>query len=115
MEPLMAVVIGGLYAAALYLMLRRNIMKLVIGLSLLGNATNLLIFTASGLTRAKPPLVPLGAITPPEPYADPVPQALILTAIVIGFGLMAFVLVLVLEVYRTLGTTDADTLSENET
>jgi multicomponent Na+:H+ antiporter subunit C len=68
----------------------------------------LLIFTAGGLTRARPPVVPDGAVTLEPPYADPVPQALVLTAIVIGFGLLAFSLVLARGVHVTAGTDDVD-------
>ena len=107
---LMAVVIGGLYAVGLYLMLRRNIVKLIFGLMLLGHASNLLIFTVGGLVRARPPLVPVGASAPPPGVADPVPQALVLTAIVIGFALTAFAAVLVKRVYRVTGTDDSDAL-----
>lgn len=108
MEALLAVVVGGLYAAGFYLVLRRSLVKLIIGLALLGNAANLLIFTAGGLTRGRPPLVPPGEWLPSHPVADPLPQALILTAIVIGFGVLAFAMVLVYRVYATLGTDDVE-------
>lgn len=115
METVLAFVIGGLYAAALYLLLRRSIVKLVIGLALLGNAANLLIFTAARVTRGRPPLVPEGAAAPVPPFADPLPQALILTAIVIGFGVMAFALVLVHRAYQTVGTDDLDDMRSTDT
>jgi multicomponent Na+:H+ antiporter subunit C len=67
-----------------------------------------LIFTAGGLTRARPPVVPEGVRVLENPYADPVPQALVLTAIVIGFGLLAFLLVLAHRVHATVGTDDVD-------
>ena len=75
MEALLALVSGVLYAAGIYLMLRRRLAQLIIGLGLLSNGTNLLIFTAGGLTRARPPVVPEGAEALAPPYADPVPQA----------------------------------------
>ena len=108
MEVLLAVTSGVLYAAGIYLMLRRRLAQLIIGLGLLSNGTNLLIFAAGGLTRAHPPLVPDGADRLIQPYADPVPQALVLTAIVIGFGLLAFSLVLAHRVHATIGTDDVD-------
>ena len=108
MEVLLAVASGVLYAAGIYLLLRRRLAQLIIGLGLLSNGTNLLIFTAGGLTRARPPVVPIGAQSLVEPYADPVPQALVLTAIVIGFGLLAFSLVLAHRVHDTVGTDDVD-------
>ena len=108
MEALLALAAGVLYAAGIYLMLRRRLAQLIIGLALLSNGTNLLIFTAGGLTRARPPVVPDGATELVEPYADPVPQALVLTAIVIGFGLLAFSLVLAHRVHATVGSDDVD-------
>jgi len=107
-EVLLAIASGVLYAAGIYLMLRRRLAQLIIGLSLLSNGTNLLIFTAGGLTRAQPPVVPDGADRLMPPYADPVPQALVLTAIVIGFGLLAFSLVLAHRVHATIGSDDVD-------
>ena len=61
MEVLLALASGVLYAAGIYLMLRRRLAQLIIGLGLLSNGTNLLIFAAGGLTRARPPVVPDGA------------------------------------------------------
>jgi multicomponent Na+:H+ antiporter subunit C len=108
MELLLAVASGVLYAAGIYLMLRRRLAQLIIGLGLLSNGTNLLIFTAGGLTRGRPPVIPEGAVALEPPYADPVPQALVLTAIVIGFGLLAFSLVLAHRVHDSVGTDDVD-------
>lgn len=108
MELLLALASGVLYAAGIYLMLRRRLAQLIIGLGLLSNGTNLLIFSAGGLTRSRPPVVPAGAVALAQPYADPVPQALVLTAIVIGFGLLAFLLVLAHRVHATTGTDDVD-------
>jgi multicomponent Na+:H+ antiporter subunit C len=107
-EALLALVSGVLYAAGIYLMLRRRLAQLIIGVALLSNGTNLLIFTAGSLTRARPPVVPEGAAVLAPPYADPVPQALVLTAIVIGFGLTAFSLVLAHRVHSITGTDDID-------
>jgi multicomponent Na+:H+ antiporter subunit C len=114
METLMAIVIGVLFASGIYLMLRRSIVKLAIGLVLMSQSANLLIFTAAGLTRGNPPLVPEGESSPPIPFADPLPQALVLTAIVIGFGVLAFTLVLVKRVYQTVGTDDMDEMRSTD-
>jgi len=108
MELLLALAAAVLYGTGIYLMLRRRLAQLIIGLGLLSNGTNLLIFAAGGLTRARPPIIPPGATVLVPPYADPVPQALVLTAIVIGFGLLAFSLVLAHRVHATLGTDDVD-------
>lgn len=110
MEIVLAFVIGGLYAAGIYMMMRRSIVKLIIGLALLGHAANLLIFTVSRLNRGQPAIVPAGAEAPIGAFADPLPQALILTAIVIGFGTLAFAVVLIKRVYQTVGTDDLDSI-----
>lgn len=110
MEVLLAIVSGVLYGTGFYLMLRRRLAQLVIGLGLVGNGTNLLIFAAGGLIRARPPVIPEGATTLVPPYADPMPQSIILTAIVIGFGVLAFTLVLSHRVHQSLGTDDVDAI-----
>lgn len=114
MTVLMAVVVGSLYAAGLYLMMRRNLVKLVLGLCLLSHGANLLIFTTGGLTRGKAPLVKTGDSVPDPTAADSVPQALILTAIVIAFAVLAFALVLAHRVNRTLDTDDLDEMRETD-
>ncbi|MFO8004059.1 Na+/H+ antiporter subunit C [Thioalkalivibrio sp.] len=115
MEIVMAFVVGGLYAAAIYMMLRRSIVKLVIGLVLLSNAANLLIFTAAGLTRGAPPLINVGDTLPPGISADPLAQALILTAIVIGFGVLAFAVVLIHRAFEVVGVDDMDKMKDTDT
>jgi multicomponent Na+:H+ antiporter subunit C len=115
MSIVLAISVGALYAAGLYMMLRRSIVKLIIGLALLGHAANLLIFTAAGLTRARAPLVPEGAVRPPLPTADPLPQALVLTAIVIGFGVLAFTVALIHRTHGATGTDDIDHLRTTDT
>ena len=112
METFWAFVVGALFAAAIYLLLRRNLAKLAIGLILLGNAANLLIFSAAGLTQGNPPFVPQGATAPLQGSADPLPQALILTAIVISFGVLAFFLALLRVAYDRLGISDIENLKE---
>jgi len=112
METLLALVVGFLFAAGVYLMLSRAPVKLVIGLALLSNAVNLLIFAAAGLTRGKPPLIPFNAARPEGIISDPLPQALVLTAIVISFGLLAFTLVLFRRAHEEQGTQDIDEMTE---
>lgn len=115
MNTVLAVTVGALYAAGLYMMLRRSIVKLIIGLALLGHAANLLIFVAAGLTRARPPLVPEGATQPVLPTADPLPQALVLTAIVIGFAVLAFSVALIHRTHQATATDDIDRLRTTDT
>ena len=114
MTLLLAVVIGLLYTAAIYLMLRRSVVRLVFGLVLLGHAANLLIFTAGGLVRGRAPIVAEGALTPPVGVADPIPQALVLTAIVIGFAVVAFAAVLVHRTVDQTRTDDVDNMRSTE-
>jgi multicomponent Na+:H+ antiporter subunit C len=88
------------------------VLKLALGLSLLANAANLVIFVAAGMTRGQPPLIAEGATAPPPDAADPLPQAMVLTAIVIGFSVLAFTLTLMHRVYQEGGSDDVDDLSE---
>lgn len=115
MELLMAGVIGILYGAGVYLMQRRNMVKFLVGLALLSHGANLLIFTAGGLTRSAPPLIPETSDAAPPLHADPLPQALILTAIVISFAVLAFALILFLRAYQTTGTDDLNDLRSTDT
>lgn len=115
MEYLMALVIGVIFTAALYMIMRRSIVKLVIGLMLLSNAANLLIFTVAGMTRGAPPLIPEGAEQMLDAVADPLPQALILTAIVIAFGVLAFAVVLIHRAYQVVGNDDLDQMKGTDT
>ncbi len=110
MEATLALLVGILVAASVYLMLARNVLRFLFGLVLLSNAANLTIFAAGRLTPRVPPLVPEGLSAPPEIVANALPQALVLTAIVIGFGLLAFALVLVYRGYSALGTLDGDNM-----
>ncbi|RJP24196.1 MAG: Na+/H+ antiporter subunit C [Candidatus Abyssobacteria bacterium SURF_5] len=114
MGIVLPLIIGGLYAAGLYLMMRRSIVKLFLGLALLSHGANLLIFLMGGLVRGNSPIVPLGMTEPLTPYADPVPQALILTAIVIGFGMQAFLVVLIRRTHQATGTSDLDQLRNTD-
>ncbi|KIT16479.1 Na+/H+ antiporter subunit C [Jannaschia aquimarina] len=108
METLLALMVGALIAAAVYLMLARNVLRFLFGLILISNAANLVIFGSGGLTPEAPPLIAYGASAPPGGVANALPQALVLTAIVIGFGLFAFALVLVYRGYQNLGTLDSE-------
>ncbi|SMF48480.1 multicomponent Na+:H+ antiporter subunit C [Xaviernesmea oryzae] len=108
MEPLFAVLIGLFFAAAVYLMLSKHTVRILLGIVLLGNGVNLTLFTAGRLTREVPPIIPAGMDALPAGAANPLPQALILTAIVISFSFFAFLLVLTYRAYQELGTDDTD-------
>lgn len=114
MEILLAIIIGLLYAAGIYMILRRSMVKLIIGLILLGNGANLLIFLLGRIVKGKPPLIEDSAKVLADVYADPVPQALILTAIVISFGLQAFAIILVKRAYKVVGTDDLDEMNATD-
>lgn len=113
METLYALSFGALLAAALYLLMSRQLLRMVLGLLLLGNAVNLAIFVAGRLSSNTPPLVPEGSLAIAT-SANPLPQALILTAIVISFSLVAFTVVLFERAHRALGTLDPDAMREAE-
>jgi multicomponent Na+:H+ antiporter subunit C len=113
MTVLLALTVGALYAGGIYMMLRRSLVKLIIGLALLSHAANLLIFTVTGAGGQPPLLGPEGA-PPPPPIADPLPQALILTAIVINFGVLAFAVTLVQRNYAWWQTDDLDRIRSVE-
>ncbi|MEX2350379.1 MAG: Na+/H+ antiporter subunit C [Flavobacteriaceae bacterium] len=114
MEFLIAILIGLLYASGLYMMLRRSLVKLIIGLILLGNGANLLIFLLGRITKGKPPIIPEESKVFLDAYADPVPQALILTAIVISFGLQSFAIVLIKRAYKVVKTDDIDKMNSTD-
>lgn len=114
MEILLAATVGILFACGLYMLLRRSLVKVVMGLVLLAHSANLLIFTAAGIKRGAPPLIGEGLQSPATEVADPLPQALILTAIVISFGLTAFQLVLFQRTYAELGTDDLDNMRSTD-
>ncbi len=103
-EFLVASSIAVLVAAGIFLILRSRTFPVVIGLTLLGYAVNLFLFGMGRLTVGSPPVIQEGVTQ----YADPLPQALVLTAIVIGFGMTAFAITLAVKGYVILGTDHID-------
>jgi multicomponent Na+:H+ antiporter subunit C len=114
METALAPLAGLMVAVSLWLIMTGDMLRFVFGLALMSNAVNLAIFAVGRLTYAAPPLVPEGAAAPDGAVANALPQALILTAIVIGFGLLAFTLALVVRAYRAFGTAEADRMRAAE-
>lgn len=112
METALTLLIGLLVTCGLYLMLERSLLRFIFGLILLSNGVNLLIVTSGRIARTAPPLVPEGEYAAVTEVANALPQALVLTAIVISFGLTVFTLALILRSYERLGTTDSDELSQ---
>ncbi len=115
MDSAYAAVVGIVMACAVYLLLDRSLPRMALGVILLSAAVNLGIFVAGRLSRQRPPLLPEAVDRlPAEAITNPLSQALILTAIVISFGLTALLLVLVLRTGRELDTLDVDALRISE-
>lgn len=114
MELILVLLIAILYSAGFFLILRRSMVKLLLGITFLGYGVNLLIFLLGRITKGKPPVMDETASFFTDIYADPIPQALILTAIVISFGLQSFAIVLLKRVYALLGSDDLDDLNTPE-
>ncbi|MFC6487554.1 Na+/H+ antiporter subunit C [Nitratireductor sp. GCM10026969] len=108
MEAILAFTVAVFFAVSIYLMLSKHIIRILLGVSVFSNAVNLTIFTAGRVTREVPPIIPIDLDFPAGPVANPLPQALILTAIVISFSIFAFLLVLAFRSYQELGTDDTD-------
>jgi len=110
LEPYLAVAIGLLVAASVYLMTDRHMVRMLFGVALLGTAVNLVVFVSGDVLRGLPPLISDGATAPDGEVANALPQALVLTAIVIGFGLFSFALALVFKASQRFGTANIDDL-----
>lgn len=110
METAFALLIGLFFAVGVYLMVSRHTVRMVIGIAVFGNGVNLTIFTAGRILREAPPVIGAEASAILDPVANPLPQALILTAIVISFSFLAFLLVLIFRSYQTLDTDDTETM-----
>lgn len=108
METLFALLIGLLIAAGVFLLLSRSLVRVVLGLSFIAYGGNLAILTVAGLREVSPPLLTLRG-----PYMDPLPQALILTAIVIGFATTALLLTVALRAYQVAGHADVAAFGDN--
>lgn len=108
MDHVVAGLAGLLIAAGVYMLLSRSLIRMLLGLTLLGNGVNLVILVAGRLGRIVPPISGDGASAPLAEAANPLPQALILTAIVIGFAMFAFLLVLAYRAYQSLEADNTD-------
>ncbi|WP_316568637.1 Na(+)/H(+) antiporter subunit C [Neobacillus sp. YIM B06451] len=110
METILSILVGVLFTIGTYLLLSKNLLRIILGTSILSHGVNLLILTMGGLKTGGPPLLDYGGNT----FTDPLPQALILTAIVINFGTTALFLVLSYRAYKVLGTDDTKQMRGNE-
>jgi len=114
MEIVLAVLTGGMVAGSVFLMLSKHLVRFIFGLVLASNAVNLLIFAAGRLETTRPPLIPEGSLQVSGAVANSLPQALILTTIVIGFALLAFIFILFFRTYQTLGTVNTEAMTDAE-
>jgi len=114
MEPVLALLAGAMVAASVYLMLGSHLVRFIFGLVLASNAVNLLIFAGGRLDVSRPPLIPGQELQPTALLANSLPQALILTAIVIGFALLVFIFILFAKAYETIGTVDPEAMTDAE-
>lgn len=114
MNVILALVIGVVFAAGVHCLLQRSLMRLVVGVILLGQGANLAVFCAGGLVVGRPALIAPDASALPVGAADPLPQALVLTAIVIGFGLTVFTVTLLHRARETNGTDDVDAFNRTD-
>ena len=108
MELALSIFIGTLVAAGVYLLLRARSFDIILGLTLLSYAVNLLIFSMGRLAVAKPPILDKAMDPTLANHTDPLPQALVLTAIVITFGMTAFVVILALRSFLETGSDHVD-------
>ncbi len=108
METVIALAIGIVFGSGIWLILRPRSFQVLIGLMLMSYAVNLFIFVMGRLSIDRPPLTPVGAVPDPSALADPVPQALVLTAIVIGFATTALYLVVMIGARGLTGTDHVD-------
>lgn len=113
MNLIISLIIGLLFSASLFLMFQKSFFKLIIGVILFGYATIFFLFTVGGITKNAPPLLTKTSEAV-EQLADPMPQALTLTAIVISIGVQLFVIVLLKKVYEEVGTEDLDELNTTD-
>jgi len=106
----MAIAAGVLVTCAVYLILSKSILRIIIGTGLLSHAAHLLVMVMGGLKTGDAPVIKDGV----SAYTDPLPQALVLTAIVISFGVTAFFLVLAYRAYQELGTDNIEEMKGND-
>ncbi|MCD5323653.1 MULTISPECIES: Na(+)/H(+) antiporter subunit C [Pontibacillus] len=110
MEIITSLLAGILFATGIYNLLQKQLLRIVIGTALISHGAHLFILTMGKLKRGKPPIIVEGV----ENYVDPLPQALILTSIVISFGVTSFLLVLAYRAAQTNETDNMDELRGNE-
>lgn len=114
MTTVYALTIAALMGCGVYMMLSRHVTRIILGIALFTNGTIFTIFFAGRIVSTLPPVIPLGSSALAPDAANPLPQALVLTAIVIGFALTAFTTALILQAHRQLGSLDASRMEAAE-
>ncbi|GAA0295417.1 multicomponent Na+:H+ antiporter subunit C [Gracilibacillus halotolerans] len=110
MEIIMTVLAGILFTAGVYNLLQKQLLRIIVGATLISHGAHLFILTMGELKRGAPPVLQDGI----ENYSDPLPQALILTSIVISFGITSLLLVLAYRASKENGTDNMEKLRGNE-
>lgn len=110
METLMSILVGAFFAIGTYLILSKSLLRIILGTSIISHGVHLLILTMGGLKTGGPPLLGMDQLS----VTDALPQALILTAIVINFATTALFLVLSYRAYKVVGTDDTEKMRGNE-
>ena len=105
---------AAIMACGVYLLLSRHVMRIVYGVILISASVNLVLFLSGRIGPNPPPVIPSGETVLSAGAANPLPQALVLTAIVIGFSLVAFAVALALQTFRTIGSLDSRKLNQAE-
>jgi multicomponent Na+:H+ antiporter subunit C len=119
MNLIISIIIGILFGSSIFLMLHRSFFKLIVGVFLFGYGTIFFLFSVSGITKNAPPIIAKEGMNL-EQLADPLPQALTLTAIVIAIGVQVFVIILLKKVYENVTTSkhvkteDLDDLTQTD-
>ena len=113
MEIILAILVGVLYSTGVYMLLRRSMLKFIIGIIFLSNATNLLVFLSAGLVGGSPVFLS-GKEDSIKGFADPLPQALVLTAVVIGLGIVVYLLAIKYRLFNETGSDDLDQIKATE-
>lgn len=114
MNLVIALIIGMLFSASLFLLLQRSFFKLIMGIIVFGYATIFFLFVVAGVTRDAPPLFSGENVKSAANMADPLPQALTLTAIVIGIGVQLFAMILLKRTHDATQTSDLDELQKTD-
>lgn len=114
MEIILTLSAGFLIACGLYAMMREGMVRVILGIMLMGHGANLMLFSTGDLKMGGLPIIPKGMTEVVGEVSDPISQAIVLNAIIIGFGVTAFVLILFYRTYKTVGSHEMADYSHSE-